>query len=351
MDLKVRLRNAGSAEMISILDELVKLGQHASKVQDELIDKIEEDIYMEPARNLVEIAAKTRSEKLLEAIQTSYKIKLNASDHAILLEAGFGQFEKELTNRLEQQIDADPAGGWNWRAILNSLFIAGTQQSKDTLEWFEDRLGDRIDSLKYKAANTPDTPSNNDEFFDRKYLEIYEEMLELTRQARVAASQRPSHLEKPTGPKAGSTGTDHSYESRLGDKLDKAIESVELKLRALIADVLEEHKEQVPQHVMDKVQPNLVKKLKRDALTKPDRFDKLSERLKLFDLRHLEATITSKQLWKLFEPIFKNKEGLANRFSQIANARNANRHSYEEHDVIYMDAKAGVAWFSAVLDD
>lgn len=213
MDLKVRLRNAGSSEMISILDELVGLGQHVSKVQDELIDKIEEGVCIEPIRRLVEIAAKTRSSELLQAIQASDKIKLNSSAHAILLEAGFGQFEKMLADRIEKEFCTDPAGGWNWKQILNSLIKAGTQESTGTLEWLEGNLSDRIDSLNYKATNASDTPSGDDELFDPRYLTIYEEMLGLTRQALESASQRP-HYES-LNVVGDFVGLDDSYEAMI----------------------------------------------------------------------------------------------------------------------------------------
>tara|TARA_B110001469_G_scaffold125613_1_gene141403 strand:- start:10172 stop:11260 length:1089 start_codon:yes stop_codon:yes gene_type:complete len=348
-DLKVRLKDAKSADMISLLTELVSLGPHAVDVEQELTEKIEEGVYFPRVDRLAEVVANARSSELLKVIQASEQITLNSSAHAILLEAGFGESEKELISIIEQEYDTDPLGGWNWRQILNSLIKAGTQQSTDTLEWFESKLSDRIDALRNKASNALDTPSSIDEILEPKYLIIYEEMLALTSEALAAVSKRPSYIEQPKTQEVDSAEPEISNKSMIGSELNLAIERVELKLRELIATTLEASGEQIPQHVINKVQERIDGKLSKCALTNPEQFASLSGQLEYFDIRDLHAAIASKQLWKSFEPIFKNKPDLNTRFDQLCSARNPVRHSRSEHEIYYMDGKTAVAWFTQIL--
>ncbi len=53
----------------------------------------------------------------------------------------------------------------------------------------------------------------------------------------------------------------------------------------------------------------------------------LDGQLEYFDLRDLQGVITSKSLWTRFELTFRTKDGLAVRFGQLAELRNAIRRS------------------------
>ena len=67
-----------------------------------------------------------------------------------------------------------------------------------------------------------------------------------------------------------------------------------------------------------------------------------------FDLREVQDTILSKNLWQRFEDRFKNKEALAQKFSQLAELRNSIRHSRAD-DITRKEGEAAVAWFGKVL--
>ena len=71
--------------------------------------------------------------------------------------------------------------------------------------------------------------------------------------------------------------------------------------------------------------------------------------LEYFDLRELQAVITSKSLWPRFEPMFRTKETVAVRFGQLAELRNAIRHSRTLTDVAIKDGEAATLWFDGML--
>ena len=59
--------------------------------------------------------------------------------------------------------------------------------------------------------------------------------------------------------------------------------------------------------------------------------------------------ILAKSLWPRFEPIFRTKETLDLRFGQLAELRNAIRHSRTINDVTLKDGEAALLWFRQVL--
>ena len=71
--------------------------------------------------------------------------------------------------------------------------------------------------------------------------------------------------------------------------------------------------------------------------------------LEYFDLRELQDVITSKSLWPRFESTFRTKETLAVRFSQLAELRNAIRHSRTLTNVAIKDGEAAILWFDSML--
>ena len=77
--------------------------------------------------------------------------------------------------------------------------------------------------------------------------------------------------------------------------------------------------------------------------------DSLTGQLEYFDLRELQDTITNKTLWPEFESRFGTKEALAGRFGQLAELRNAIRHSRTVDEVTRTDGEAALLWFRQVL--
>ena len=76
----------------------------------------------------------------------------------------------------------------------------------------------------------------------------------------------------------------------------------------------------------------------------------LAEKLEFFDLRELQDLICAKPSWPSFEQTFGTKETLNARFAQLAELRNAIRHSRSVDPVAIKDAEAALLWFEQVFD-
>jgi hypothetical protein len=56
-----------------------------------------------------------------------------------------------------------------------------------------------------------------------------------------------------------------------------------------------------------------------------------------------------KDNWLFFEPIFKNKAPLQEKFSKLGELRNAIRHSREVSEVTSLEGRASMVWFNEIL--
>ena len=113
----------------------------------------------------------------------------------------------------------------------------------------------------------------------------------------------------------------------------------------LVSERLGGQSDHVPQHVIQKVRERIESaSRKQPALAHRERWD-LPSQLQYFDLRELQDTIVSKPLWPLFAECFASKESLAMRFGQLAELRNAIRHSREITAVMRNDGEAAIGWF------
>jgi len=132
-------------------------------------------------------------------------------------------------------------------------------------------------------------------------------------------------------------------------RLDARIESIELKIRELILDRLSNDQQRLPTHILQKVversQAAARKQPGNELLQRPT----LSTLLEYFDIRELQDTITGKSLWSEFEPLFVTKEQLNARFMQLAELRNALRHSRALTEVTVKDGEAALVWFGSAL--
>jgi len=63
----------------------------------------------------------------------------------------------------------------------------------------------------------------------------------------------------------------------------------------------------------------------------------------------LEDTFCAKTLWHEFEPIFGSRGSLSSRFNQLAELRNAIRHSRTLRDIAIKDGEAAILWFDQAL--
>jgi hypothetical protein len=132
-------------------------------------------------------------------------------------------------------------------------------------------------------------------------------------------------------------------------ELDEQLEQVELHLRRIVAGTLDGAASKLPQHVLHKVYERLAATAKKDPAFDQERYETLAGKLEYFDLRELQETITSRLLWPVFEPLFRNKDTLATKFDQLAAMRNGIRHSRTVDEVTRKEGEAALLWFQQVL--
>lgn len=133
-------------------------------------------------------------------------------------------------------------------------------------------------------------------------------------------------------------------------ELDEHVEQVEIGIRGLIRTTLDSQAEDPPPHVMQKVLDRISRASKKDASFDVERYENLEGQLEYFDLRELQDTIVTKTLWPRFEPLFKNKEALVNKFDQLAEVRNGIRHSRNLSEITRKEGEAALLWFRHFLN-
>ena len=132
-------------------------------------------------------------------------------------------------------------------------------------------------------------------------------------------------------------------------ELDAGVEEVELGLRRVIADRLEDDPANLPPHLAQKIEERLLAAARKNAALDLDAYKKLHERLQYSDCRELQDIITNNLVWPLFEPMFRSKGTLGVKFDQLAELRNDIRHSRDATEVKRMEGQAAILWFGQVL--
>ena len=132
-------------------------------------------------------------------------------------------------------------------------------------------------------------------------------------------------------------------------RLDALIEDVELRLRSLILARIGDDASALPSHVVQKATERLMAARRRNPGAAAEADRTLAHLLEYFDIRELEDTFCAKTLWHEFEPIFRSRGSLSSRFNQLAELRNAIRHSRTLHDIAIKDGEAAILWFDQAL--
>jgi len=135
---------------------------------------------------------------------------------------------------------------------------------------------------------------------------------------------------------------------RLRD-LDAQIEQVELHLRTLIAELLDNEPTGLPPHVQQKINERIQSAARKNPAMNGAEYEKLTGQLEFADLRELEDTFVSKSVWPQIEQRFGSKGTLGVRFNQLGELRNSIRHSRKVTDVVRKDGEAALLWFRQVL--
>ncbi len=131
--------------------------------------------------------------------------------------------------------------------------------------------------------------------------------------------------------------------------LDKQLEKIELSLRQLVVDQLDDDLSKLPLHIRRKADERIQKAAGKNPGFDLEKYQTFIGLLEYFDLRELQDTIVSKALWSEFQPLYKNKETLNIKFSQLAELRNCIRHSRAVDEVAQKEGEAAVIWFEGTL--
>jgi hypothetical protein len=129
------------------------------------------------------------------------------------------------------------------------------------------------------------------------------------------------------------------------------IETIELDLREVISDRLDNDPQRLPGHISPRARERAAAVAKREPAraVSADGLD-LMRLLEFLDLRELQDVISSKLTWPVFADVFVSKENLAVRFSQLADLRNAIRHSRTVSEITRKDGETAALWFTQPLD-
>lgn len=132
-------------------------------------------------------------------------------------------------------------------------------------------------------------------------------------------------------------------------ELDAEIERIELTLRKMLDEKLEEDPTRLPSHITLRINERLQTASRRNPAMDIEYYQSLIGSLEFADLREIEDIIVSRTLWPLFERIAGSKNILSTRFGQLSELRNAIRHSRQVTEIVIKDGEAAILWFKQVL--
>lgn len=138
------------------------------------------------------------------------------------------------------------------------------------------------------------------------------------------------------------------------NRLNSDIEAIELKFRKIIIDnlsLINRHslKENLPGDIYDKLNQKINRERKRNPNLVETNIENVHYWMQFSDLQELQRLTTSKSYWLKFESMFVNKERLTTEFNDVANLRNALRHSREVDTITRMKGEASILWFKQQL--
>jgi hypothetical protein len=134
-------------------------------------------------------------------------------------------------------------------------------------------------------------------------------------------------------------------------ELDEKLERIELRLRQVVAQALDGDPSNLPPHVLQRIEERLQTAAKRNPSLEQEYYETLAGKLEYTDLREIQATITNKSLWNVFEPRFGSKDRVEAKFDQLAELRNGIRHSRTVDEIARKEGEAAILWFEGTLKD
>ena len=108
-------------------------------------------------------------------------------------------------------------------------------------------------------------------------------------------------------------------------------------------------KQNLPGDIYEKLSQKINRERKRNPNLVETNIEDAGYWMQFSDLQELQRLATSKSYWLKFEKIFVNKEKLTLEFNDVANLRNAVRHSREVDTITRMKGEASLLWFKQQL--
>lgn len=131
--------------------------------------------------------------------------------------------------------------------------------------------------------------------------------------------------------------------------LDAKVEAVELGLRGVILETLDNDASLLPPHVQQKVGERIQKAARKNPAFEADHYEGLAGKLEYCDMRELQDAMSTKTNWPRFQERFANKDALVAKFGQLAELRNSIRHSRSVDEITQKEGEAALIWFQQVL--
>ena len=136
--------------------------------------------------------------------------------------------------------------------------------------------------------------------------------------------------------------------------LKSEIENIEIELRNLIDSKLSAiSSNPFNQFVSEKTRQSaefkIASHLKKFPGENLDDYQSFRKKLNFFTLGEFKELIIKKDTWSVFEPFFKSKPNVEQRFNQLFTLRNQIAHNNELNDIMIKDGEASIIWFKSIL--
>lgn len=136
--------------------------------------------------------------------------------------------------------------------------------------------------------------------------------------------------------------------------LKKEIESIEVFLRDLISTKLsglsdKPYQEFVAERTRESAEHKIALHLKKFPGERLEDFQSFRKKLNFFTLGEYKDLIIKKSTWNEFEPLFKSKPNIQQRFNQLFTLRNQIAHNNELNDIMIKDGEAAIIWFKSIM--
>lgn len=132
-------------------------------------------------------------------------------------------------------------------------------------------------------------------------------------------------------------------------EIDQQIEKIELAIRVNIATALENDPQRLPEKQSKNVKDRIAQAVRKNAALDAGNYQSLHSQMEYFNLLELRDIILEPNVWPTFKDLYRNEVMLEGKFKQLANLRNAIRHSRTVDDVTRKEGEASIIWFTEVL--